>query len=90
MRYLRWNGQPDVDFLKDPIFADFHGTLDAEMNCLKAAGLGTLKKQAEPLTIEEEILRQKGLFGDETPQALLDTIIILNGLYFALHSGKEH
>ena len=60
------------------------------MNCLKAAGLGTLKKQAEPLTIEEEILQQKGLFGDETPQALLDTIIILNSLYFALHSGKEH
>ena len=35
-------------------FADFRGTLDAEMKRLKAAGLGTLKKQAEPLTVKEE------------------------------------
>ena len=60
------------------------------MKHLQAAGKGTKKKQAEPLTIqEEEILWQKGLLDDHTPQVLLDTIICMNGLNFALHSGKE-
>ena len=89
MRHLRWKGQPAVDFFKDPEFADFSHSLDAEMKRLQAAGKGTKEKQAEPLTIQEEdILWQKGLLGDHTPQVLLDTIISMNGLNFALH--KEH
>ena len=91
MRYLRWNGQPSIDFFADAAFAEFRASLDAEMKRLQAAGIGTNKKQAEPLTAEEEeTLWQRGLLGDETPQTLLDTIIFMNGLYFALRSGKEH
>ena len=90
MRHLRWKGQPAIDFFKDPEFADFRRSLDAEMKRLQAAGKGTKKKQAEPLTIQEEILWQKGLLGDHNPQVLLDTIIFMNGLNFALCSGKEH
>lgn len=60
-------------------------TLDAEMKRLQTMGLGSKVKQAEPITEEEE-----ELLGDHTPQALLDTMVYMIGLYFALRSGREH
>ena len=31
-----------------------------------------------------------GVLGDHSPQALLNTIFYMNGLYFAVRNGKEH
>ena len=39
---------------------------------------------------EGDLLWKKGLLGDRNPQALVDTMVIMNGLYFTLHSGSEH
>ncbi len=91
MRYLRWNGQPKIDFFTDVDFSHFKQSLDAEMKRLQSQGMGSKKRQAEALTPEDEdILWGKGLLGDATPQTLLDTMVYSNGLYFALRSGSEH
>ncbi len=91
MRYVRQNGRPEVDFFKDPSFADFRLSLDAEMKRLQSNGLGSKRKQAEPLTLEEEEeLWNKKVLGDHNPHALLNTVVFMAGLYFALHSGDEH
>ena len=91
MRHLRTNGQPDIDFFKNPDFSDFRLTLDSEMKRLQRKGLGSKRKQAEPLTEdEEEMLWKTGQLGDHTPQALVDTMLVMCGIYFALRSGQEH
>ena len=53
--------------------------------------MGSQRKQAEPLTEQnEEKLWQAGVLGAHNPQALLNTMTYMNGLYFALRSGDEH
>ncbi|XP_064403277.1 zinc finger MYM-type protein 2-like [Halichondria panicea] len=92
MRYVRQQCEkPEIDFFKDPEFAQFRSSLDAEMKRLQATGLGSTRKQAEPLSMqEEELLWEKKLLGDHCPAALLNTMAFMNWLYFALRSGGEH
>ena len=48
------------------------------------------RKKAEVIGIDQEdMLWKKGLLGDLSPQALLDTLVYYVGLYFAIR-GREH
>ena len=68
MRHLQWNGRPDIDFFKDPQFASFRTSLDAEMKLLQSQGEGSKKGQAEVSTEEEEnLFWERGYLGDATP-----------------------
>ena len=91
MSYNEPSQPPDIDFFKDSRFSGLRATLDAEMKRLKAKGLGSKKRQAEPLTErEKEMLWESKQLGHHSPKALLDTMLFMCGIYFALRSGQEH
>ena len=54
--FMHQNGQPSLDIYKDHLFAEFHSTLKAEMKQFQQLCIGSKKRQAEPLTEEEEVL----------------------------------
>ena len=83
-KYFQWNENPSIDLFNKIKFPLFHSCLDAEMTRLQAASLGSKKKKREPLTHEEEEILWTGcLLG--SPQALVDTVLFTNGIYFALY-----
>ena len=83
MRHLRSNSQPGIDFFKDIEFASLRSSLDAEMKRLRAKGLGSALKQAEPLTLdEEELLWENKILGDHSPISLLNTMIFIMASIF--------
>ena len=72
-----------IDIFSDDDFANFRR--------IRRNGAGKQKGQAEVITEdEEELLWSKGILGDHTPQALLNTVFYMCGVYFALRSGQEH
>ena len=71
-------------------FRGFKQALDGEIKRLQAGGAGIEKNRAQPITNEEEKLWNEGVLGSHSLQSLLDTMIYMCGLYFALRSGQEH
>ena len=65
IRHLRECGKHELDIFNDPAFAEFRATLDAEMKSIQSLGIGSKKRQAEPLADgEEELLWQTGQLCD--------------------------
>ena len=90
-RNLRENGRADVKLFDDPALHGFRSTLDGEMKHLNATGNYVNKRQAEPITPEQENhLWEMGLLGDHNAKVLLNTMVFEVGFFFALRSGNEH
>ena len=91
LRHLRATGRAEVNIFEQAEFHMFHTTLDSEMKCLSSTGQYIHKRQAEPITVEDEsLLCELGLLGTTSPTVLLHTLVYMVGLYFALRSGSEH
>lgn len=88
--YLALQGR-EFQFLQDPDFVSLRNTLDARMKQLAAEGKRVKRKQAEVISADdEEQMWQKGILGSDTPQQLVDTLLYMIGLHFALRAGQEH
>ena len=80
-----------VRLFNDDKFCFLRDAFDAMMKGSASDGLGLTKKQGEVITLdEEEQLWSKGVLRDSNPQQLLDTIVYLFGIHFALRGGSEH
>ena len=56
-----------------------------------AAGIGVESKRAEVISLEEENrLWAKNILGEDSGTQLVETLVYLFGLHFALRGGKEH
>ena len=83
----------NVNFLdeKDTRFYQFRKVLDAQMKQLHAAGIGSVTKQADPITpTKEAVLWQKKLLGDSSSESLLNTFFFNNCKLFGLRGRDKH
>ena len=54
-------------------------------------GIGTIKRQAQIISLDEEqLMWSKGILGTSDPETLLHTVFYIIGLNFALRGGEEH
>ena len=81
----------EVRLLSDTQFRELQNSVDHLMKDRDDRGLGLKVKQAQVIRFDkEDILWSKGLLGRTCPRVLLDTLVYLIGLNFALRSGEEH
>ena len=88
--YLSSKGK-EYKFLDDDAFIPLKNTLDSKMKELSSAGKRVQRRKAQIITYEEEqLMWEKGVLGSDTPSKLMDTLVYLFGLHFALRAGQEH
>ncbi|CAC5391905.1 unnamed protein product [Mytilus coruscus] len=90
--YYRHQKSSSINFFTDPEFLRARQVLDAVMKERATEGLSAnTRKQADVISVDEETsLYDKGILGVDNPQQLLDTLLYLCGLHFALRGGTEH
>lgn len=92
-RHLRETGRPELNILDQHnlAFTQARQVLDGCMKQLTTSGVGSVKKQAQPLTSDQEHrLWQCGLFSIETADGMLNAVFWYNCKCFGLRGGDEH
>ena len=88
--FLKQKRHP-LKFFEDEMFFDLKNTLDNRMKDLSKQGKFAPSIKMEPIFVsEEEMLWNMKILGDDTPEKLVDTLLYLNGLHFALHVADKH
>ena len=92
-RRLRECGRPEMSILseKDPTFSRARAALDVRMKQLRKAGVGCSRKQAQPLSLQqEETLWEKGIFSLNTGEGFMYAVFWYNCKLSGLRGGDEH
>ena len=88
--YFKSNKLP-YNFFEDDEFFDLRNVLDNRMKDLTKRGLIAPRVKAVPVSVsEEDMLWSKKILGDDTPEKLSNTLILLLGIQFAMRAAKEH
>lgn len=75
----------------DDAFRLTREALLAKQKFLKQHGKGNKPRRAEPITDDEiNLLYERNLLGDSSPEALLNTVWLNNCIHFGLRGVKEH
>ncbi len=88
-RSLKLSGRGEIGILRDPIFAECREVLENEMSRLQATGNFTRKSSTSIGIMEENTLWAKGILGDHSPQALVDTLLYYFTFYFGIRGGEH-
>ncbi len=74
-----------VKLLDNAVFSKLCNTIDNKMKQLSTAGIIHHKKQAQPISLEQEDHMWKSrILGNDTPEKLVNTLLYLIGVHFAL------
>ena len=72
-------------------FQNFNRVLDKVMQERSALRIGTVRKQAEVISLEfEDTLWKNSILGEDSPDKLRGTVLYLLGVNCALRAGDEH
>ena len=87
-RYLR--GKRYSESVMGDAFKGTRDVLAARQKKLKSQGKGSKPQASNILTpFEVDIMYEKGVLGEQNPQALLNTVWLNNVIYFGMRPGKE-
>ncbi len=88
--YMTMNGC-EIKLLEYPSLVKMWNTLNNRMKELSKDGIVCEYQQAKPISVkDEEHLWKSGLLGNDTPEKLVNTLLYLVGLHFALRACDEH
>ena len=88
--HFKKNGK-DNSFYENSDFFVLKNTLDDRMKQLSSEGKITPRVQVVHISTDElNILWEKDILGDCTPEQLLDNLVVLNSMQFAMCASKEH
>ena len=80
-----------LKLLDDDKFVNVRNCLDNRMKELSREGHVHPRNQAVPITLEQENdMWERNILGGSNPKQLVDTLLYLFGVHFALRAGIEH